>query len=65
MSRLEQRVKRLEEEAPQESCSHPPITYLTEPTAEELAKVEEKLDACPNCHKGESRPLIVILKSYA
>lgn len=59
MSRLEQRVKRLEEEAPQGSCSHPPITYLSNPTE------EEELDACPNCKRGEAKPLVVILKSYA
>ena len=62
MNRLEQRVKRLEEEAPQGPCDHG-LVILVDPTEEELEERRKELRACPRCREGDG-PKMVILKCY-
>ena len=70
MSRLEQRVKKLEKESPREPCCHPSISYLSNlgnhppspylinPTEEEVEKLRRELDSCPNC-KGADVEIVI------
>ena len=62
MNRIEQRVKRLEEEAPAKPCNHP-SAVLFNPADQEVEGLRRQLDACPNC-RGADGPKIVIIKSY-
>ena len=70
-TRLEQRVKSLEKEAPPRqpcnhpsisyltnSSNHPPNPYLTNSTEEELDKLRRELDACRNC-KGSNVEIVI------
>ena len=63
MKRLEQRVKKLEEAAPQRPCDHgSPVLF--EPTAAEVAKAQKELDDCSKCGTPKSGPgpILVIFR---
>ena len=63
MNRLEQRVKKLEEAAPQPPCDHgSPVLF--KPSDEEIAKAEMDLANCPKCSNPKSGPgaRLVIIK---
>ena len=53
MNRIEQRVKRLEEEAPRGPCNHP-LGIMINPTEEKVGKREKKLADCHNCRRHGS-----------
>lgn len=59
MNRIEQRVKRLEEEAPRPRCNHPVGVFLN-PSEDERAKLKRELAACPNCGPGAGPAIMVI-----
>ena len=57
MRGIERRLDHLEEKVPVPACGHK-MTFLRDPTEEEVAKVRKEFDECPQCSKG-GKPLIV------
>ena len=50
MTRLEHRVKKLEEKAPQQPCNHP-LGILLNPTEGEAERLSKEMADCPHCCK--------------
>ncbi len=63
MNSMENRIRRLEEEAPKEPCNHP-LGILIDPSEEEVERLNRELAECSNCRRDshDHGPATVVIR---